>query len=75
MISDFKAELTEKFGTVVHVGIQSTGNEFDIYVKFAEESGATQAMNGLNGRIYAGFPLRATYVTDFMYHAMFPVAN
>lgn len=77
----WKTELQEdvieecvKYGGIVHISIDEKVREGHIYIKCPTIAVAINAVNGLNGRYFAGKQIRATYLPLAAYHQKFPEA-
>lgn len=70
---EVKVECAKKYGKVVHLAID-TNSEGDVYVKFDTVTGGEKALQGLNGRSFAGRILRASYVVDKIYNSLWGAA-
>lgn len=72
--SDFRAECSDSYGPVAHVGLFRDSNDGEIYVKFVDIKGGENALKGLNGRFFGGRTLTAQPVVDAVYNMNFPKA-
>jgi len=67
---DVRQECEEKYGEVVHIAVDPTGDG-EIYVKFKTVDGGEKAMKGLNGRYFDGKQISAMPVVDAVYGSLF----
>ncbi|KAF2729611.1 hypothetical protein EJ04DRAFT_397905, partial [Polyplosphaeria fusca] len=58
---EIKGECGTRYSTVVHLAVDPN-SDGDIYVKFKAVDGGLKAWQGLNGRLFNGRQLRASYV-------------
>ncbi|QIW96175.1 hypothetical protein AMS68_001693 [Peltaster fructicola] len=71
---DFKGECAAKYGEVLHIGIDTSSTEGELYIKFKSTEGSLKAYQGLQGRSYDGRFIYCDYVVDAVYNALFPKA-
>ena len=78
---NWKQELQEdvmeeclKYGGIVHINIDDRTREGNIHIKCPTIAVAMNAVNGLNGRYFAGKQISATYIPLATYHQSFPEA-
>ncbi|KAF2740821.1 splicing factor, CC1-like protein [Polyplosphaeria fusca] len=70
---EIKDECDTRYGTVVHLAVDPN-SDGDIYVKFKAVDGGLKAWQGLNGRLFNGRQLRASYVVEKIYNSIYPAA-
>ncbi|KAI9098121.1 hypothetical protein DFS34DRAFT_619689 [Phlyctochytrium arcticum] len=70
---DVEAECA-KYGRLRHVGIDTESPDGRIFMKYNSIPEAEQAVNGLNGRFFAGNKIEAAFVPDVVYNGRFPEA-
>lgn len=63
---DVKEECEDKYGKVVHVAVDPA-SKGEVYLKFADEKSAENAVNGLDGRFFGGKKLSAQPLIEMMY--------
>lgn len=61
-----------KYGGVVHIYVDPEAPEGNIYVKCPTIAIAMAAMQGLNGRFFAGRQIIASFIPIANYHQRFP---
>ncbi|KAF9435177.1 hypothetical protein BGZ76_006759 [Entomortierella beljakovae] len=69
---DVKEE-AEKNGPVVHIHVEQ-GSSGEIYLKFDTIQSATNAVQSLGGRFFAGRQIVATFHPEMLYNVRFPTA-
>lgn len=67
---EVKAECEAKYGKIVHISLDPN-SQGEIYIKFEKVSGGEKAIQGLNGRFFAGRRISASPVVDAVYSSMF----
>lgn len=70
---EVKKECSDKYGKVVHIAVDASG-EGEIYVKFETVSSGEKALQGLNGRTFNYRRIRAAYVIDTIYNSLWGAA-
>ncbi|KAF2194516.1 splicing factor, CC1-like protein [Zopfia rhizophila CBS 207.26] len=71
---DVQMECEKKYGRVVHLAVDPN-SQGDVYVKFDSVSGGEKAIQGLNGRLFSGRQLLASYVVDKIYNSLYGRAS
>ncbi|XP_041112800.1 RNA-binding protein 39-like [Polyodon spathula] len=71
-IQDDVIEECNKHGGVVHIYVDKSSPQGNIYVKCPAISAAMAAVSGLHGRWFAGKMITAAYVPLATYHNLFP---
>ncbi|KAF8943455.1 hypothetical protein BGZ52_011581, partial [Haplosporangium bisporale] len=69
---DVKEE-AEKSGAVVHIHVEQESLG-EIYLKFDSVQSATNAVQSLGGRFFAGRQIIAAYLPEMLYNVRFPRA-
>jgi RNA-binding protein 39 len=64
---DVKAECEEKYGKVLHLHVDASSREGEIYVKFDSLESGEKAIEGLNGRFFAGRQIHANPMVEMVY--------
>ncbi|KAF2104092.1 splicing factor, CC1-like protein, partial [Rhizodiscina lignyota] len=67
---EIKEECERTYGEVVHVALDPNRNG-DVYIKFRKIEGGEKAIQGLNGRYFAGRMVSAAPVVDAVYSSLF----
>lgn len=71
---DVKEECKERYGEVVHIGLNLDSPDGEVYLKFKDLQGSKNAIQGLNGRYFGGSQITASYIVDAIYNTNFPKA-
>jgi RNA-binding protein 39 len=74
-IEDIREDVVEecsKYGGVVHVNVDQISPNGQISIKCPTIAIAIAAMNGLNGRYFAGKLIQASFISLLQYHQQFP---
>lgn len=74
-VEDIREDVIEecsKYGAVVHLSVDQTAPNGQISIKCATIAVAIAAMNGLNGRYFAGKQIQASFIPLAAYHQKFP---
>lgn len=72
---DFRTECSEKYGPIVHLSLFTDSDDGEVWIKFQDVKGGQKAMQGLNGRLFAGKHLTCSPIVDAIYHTNFPKAK
>ncbi|ORZ30040.1 hypothetical protein BCR44DRAFT_1504436 [Catenaria anguillulae PL171] len=70
---DVKVECERMYGPVRHIHLVKNSQGV-VFVKFANVDSATKAIAGLNGRMFSGNQVAATYMSESEYNEKFPAA-
>lgn len=74
-VQEIKEDVIEectKYGGIVHISIDEQAPNGCIYIKCASISVALAAVNGLNGRYFAGKMIQASFIPIETYNQLFP---
>merc|ERR1711915_550852 len=71
-IRDDVVEECNKHGSVMHIVVDKTSPQGNVYVKCPNIATAVAAVNALHGRWFAGKVITAAYVPLVNYHNLFP---
>ncbi|KAF2466363.1 splicing factor, CC1-like protein [Lindgomyces ingoldianus] len=71
---EVKEECQRAYGPVVHIAVDQN-SQGDVYVKFETVSAGERAYQGLNGRLFNGNRVMASYVVDMVYNSMYRTAS
>ncbi|KAF5398298.1 Splicing factor [Paragonimus heterotremus] len=71
-IRDDVIEECSKFGGCLHIFVDQTSAQGNVYVKCPSIAVATQCVNMLHGRYFSGRLITAAYVPLINYHQLFP---
>ncbi|KAF2750046.1 splicing factor, CC1-like protein [Sporormia fimetaria CBS 119925] len=72
--TEVRAECNKKYGEVVHIAVDASSAEGEIYVKFKTVEGGKNAFAGLNGRTFNYRVIRASYVVEKIYDSLYAAA-
>ncbi|KAF2199373.1 splicing factor, CC1-like protein [Delitschia confertaspora ATCC 74209] len=67
---DVRQECEKKFGKLVHIHLDPN-SPGDIYLQFVRVSDGEKAVQGLNGRLFGGRMITASFMSDMIYSSMF----
>lgn len=71
-IRDDVLDECNKFGDVLHIHVDKTSPQGNVYVKCTTSRIAAAAFNSLNGRFFAGKKIVAQFIPETTYHLKFP---
>ena len=67
LLDEIEQECSNKFGKILH--IDTDPNTTEVFVKFADVDGAGKAVQGLNGRYFAGRMITVSPIIEAVYNS------
>lgn len=69
---DVSLKVSEDYGKVLHIHVDPSSKQGEVYIKFEKVEQGERALLGLNGRYFGGKMLVAMAVVEMVYSLKFP---